>query len=86
MILSDRLISRSCLSLSRMIGVRLPGGGAYRGAREGEAARGCPRRIAARPLPPPPYSFLSGVITLLLVRCGGDFACLFDNPRRSHEA
>ena len=86
MFLCDRLISRSCLALSRMIGVRLPGGGAYRGAQEGEAARGRPHRVSACPLPPSPYPFLSSVITLLLVRCGGDFACLYDNPRRSHEA
>ena len=32
MILADRLISRSCRALSSMIGTRLPGGGAYRGA------------------------------------------------------
>jgi hypothetical protein len=52
MILSDRLISHSCRALSRMIGVRLPGGGAYRAASEAEADRGLPLRPAARPAPP----------------------------------
>jgi len=49
MILSDRLISRSCRALSRMIGVRLPGGGAYRAASEGDGDRGFPLRASVCP-------------------------------------
>jgi len=53
MILADRLISRSCRTLASMIGVRLPGGGAYRSAGDGDGARACSSRPPASFLPHP---------------------------------
>jgi len=62
MILSDRLISHSCRALSRMIGVRLPGGGAYRAASEADGDRGVALRPSTRPAPP--FFFLFDFIAL----------------------
>jgi len=84
MILSDRLISHSCRALSRMIGVRLPGGGAYRAASEGDGDRGFPRHPSARPAPP--FFFPFDVLAPQQMRCCGAFLRSLDHKRRSHEA
>ena len=84
MILVDRLISRSCRALSNMIGMRLPGGGAYRGARESETVRRClsiamsvpSRRFSPRPNFPHRCAYAAAMF----------FSLYFDNMRRPHEA
>jgi hypothetical protein len=84
MILADRLISRSCRALSSMIGTRLPGGGAYRGAHEDEAAR---RRMpTVTPLPSRRFPYSPNSIPSLRMSCGDGFLSSFENTRRPHEA
>ena len=84
MILSDRLISRSCRALSQMIGVRLPGGGAYRAASEGDGDRGLPPRLSA--CPALLFYFPFDVIAPQHMRCRGVFLRSLDHMRRPHEA
>jgi hypothetical protein len=84
MILADRLISRSSRALSRMIGMRLPGGGAYRGAHEGDATRRRPpivMSVLSCRFPPPSEFHPVAVYTLRRW-----FSSSFDTMRRHHEA